>query len=240
MEGKTNRLNAWYTEYRNGGRPGWSKEYSTKKKRFDHVLAKPASPQKGRFLEIGCGAGNLTIYAAEKGFAAYGIDCSSEAIAWAKENVCQSGVVADIREGNVTDLDQEYPADFFDMAYDGDCLFMVLRPDRFKCLSNIFHILRPGGYLRARAHIARSEVSERLHFKPDRYYDPTTKSVVVDDVPVYQYSLRAEFVNEIEKVGFRVINEEVYTPHPDEHPVLAAMMWVDALKPPTQGMNVSR
>jgi SAM-dependent methyltransferase len=231
MDEKIDGLNASYAEYRAEGRPGWSTEYETKRKRLDRVLAKPFVPQSGRFLEIGCGAGNVTLYAAEKGFEAYGIDFSPDAIAWAREILADSSVEADFRVGSVLDLDREYPAGFFDIVYDGDCLFMVLHRDRAACLKGIFNALRPAGYFRARAHVARPEVTARLQFKPDRYYDPQTRVVVVDDVPVYQYSLRDEFVQEIEAAGFEVVNEEVYEDLQPPHPVLAAFMWVDAVRP---------
>ena len=61
---KIEHLNAAYGDYRAEGRPGWSTEYDTKRKRLDRVLAKPGVPQGGRFLDIGCGAGNVTVYAA--------------------------------------------------------------------------------------------------------------------------------------------------------------------------------
>ncbi len=231
MEEKIDRLNAWYTEYKAEGRPGWSTDYGLKQKRLDRVLAKPHVPQTGRFLEIGCGAGNVTLYAARKGFQAYGIDVSPDAIAWAEEISRRAGVTADFRLGSVLALDREYPAAFFDIVYDGDCLFMVLRRDRPKCLSGILRVLRPGGYFRARAHLARPEVTERRQLKPDRYYDPETRTVVVDSIPLYQYSLRDEFLREIEDAGFEVANEEVYDPQPGGHPALEAFMWVDAVRP---------
>ena len=231
MEGRIDPLNALYGQYEAAGRPGWSTDYALKRKRLDRVLAKPGVPQSGRFLEIGCGAGNVTLYAAQKGFAAYGIDFAPDAIAWAKRNARESEGTADFRVGSVLDLPKEYEAGLFDIVYDGDCLFMVLRPDRPTCLSGILHILKPGGYFRARAHLGRPEITDRLQFKPDRYWDPATRTVVVDGVPIYQYSSREEFSQEIRGAGFEVTNEEVYTPQPDDHPVLEAMMWADAFKP---------
>ena len=233
MQDKIDRLSAWYAEYKADGRPGWSTDYDLKRMRFDRVLAKPGIPQSGRLLEIGCGAGNVTIYASQKGFDAYGIDLSPDAIAWAGQNARDSGVTAHFRVGSVLDLDHEYSADFFHFVYDGDCLFMVLCPDRSKCLGGILRILKPGGFFRARAHLARPEVTERLQFKPDRYYDPKTRTVVVDGVPIYQYSFRNEFVREIEDAGFTVTGEEVYDPRPGNHPVIEAFMWIDAIKPAT-------
>ena len=84
---------------------------------------------------------------------------------------------------------------------------------------------------RARAHLARLELTEWLQLKADRYRDPETRTVVVDGVLVYQYSLRAEFVREIESAGSKVIHEDVLTPQPDNHPAIEAFMWVDAVKP---------
>jgi hypothetical protein len=74
-------------------------------------------------------------------------------------------------------------------------------------------------------------VTERLQFKPDRYYDPQTRTVVVDGVPIYQYSFREEFVQEIRGAGFEVTNEDVFKDLRPAHPVLEAFMRVDAVKP---------
>ena len=230
-EAKRQKLGEWYAGFRREGRPGWSTDYDLKRKRLDRVLGKPGVPQSGRFLDMGCGAGNVTVYASQKGFDAYGIDVSPGAIAWAEQNARESGQTVDFRVGSVLDLAETYQAGFF--VYDGDCLFMVVRPDPPKCLSGILQVLKPGGYFRARAHLGRPEVTERLQFKPDRYYDAETRTVVVEGVPIYQYSFRDEFVQELEDTGFAVTKEEVYVPHPDNHPVIEAFMWVDAVKPPS-------
>jgi len=226
---KLEKLAQWYAEYKVEGRPGWSADYQFKRRRIDRMLAIPGVPQHGRFLELGCGAGNVTLYAAEKGFEAYGIDATLDAIEWARENERRSAVTADFRLGSVAEL-ESYPADFFDIIYDGDCLFMVLSPDRPTCFRNIYRVAKLGGFFRARAHLAKPHVTGRCHIQSDRYYDPETRRVVVDGVPIYQYSTHDGFVGEIEESGFRVTNVYVCGPHPPDHPALAGFMWADATK----------
>ena len=93
-----------YRQRKAKGKPGWTGDYKAKMVRIEKVLARYDVPKNGRFLELGCGAGNITLFMAEKGFEAYGIDMSPEAIAWAKEKMRGSSVIVDFCVGNVVDL----------------------------------------------------------------------------------------------------------------------------------------
>ena len=77
---KVDKLASWYAKCRAEGREGWSVDFAPKRWRVDRMLAKPGVPQSGTFLELGCGAGNITLYVAAKGFEAYGIDMTPQAI----------------------------------------------------------------------------------------------------------------------------------------------------------------
>ena len=129
LDRKAARCDMRYAKQKAEGRPGWTSEYGETERALDAFLARWRIPTKGRFLELGCGAGNLTLYVAGKGFEAYGIDISSEGILWAKEKMVASKLHADFRVGSVVDL-RGYPDGFFDVVYDGGCLIMVIGSDR--------------------------------------------------------------------------------------------------------------
>jgi len=78
-----------FKERKAEGKPGWADEdsYKTKFARIENFLARHNMPRNSRFLELGCGAGNITLFMAEKGFEAYGIDIVPEAVTWAKEKM---------------------------------------------------------------------------------------------------------------------------------------------------------
>jgi SAM-dependent methyltransferase len=58
---------------------------------LDQMLAWPGVPQRGRSLELGCGAGNVSLHLAKRGWDAHGVDISPTAIAWANENARLQG-----------------------------------------------------------------------------------------------------------------------------------------------------
>ena len=65
-----------YEELRAENHPGWFSEahYREEETAIEKLLARYGVPAGGRFLELGCGAGNITLFMANKGFEAYGID----------------------------------------------------------------------------------------------------------------------------------------------------------------------
>src|SRR4030042_2073743 len=79
--------NKRYRERKEKGCPGWADEKSYEKKQaaIEKVLKIHPFPKNAKFLELGCGNGNITLFLGEKGFRAYGIDIVPEAISWAEE-----------------------------------------------------------------------------------------------------------------------------------------------------------
>jgi len=74
-----------YEERRSQNQVGWFSEedYREKEAVIEKLLARYNMPEGGRFLDLGCGAGNITLFMANKGFEAYGVDAVPEAIEWA-------------------------------------------------------------------------------------------------------------------------------------------------------------
>jgi len=221
-----------YAKQKAEGRPGWTAEYGEKERALDAFLARWRVPPGGRFLELGCGAGNITLYMAGKGFGAYGIDISSEGIAWAKEKRAASKLYADFRVGSAVDL-PGYPDGFFDVVYDGGCLIMVIGSERRTCMAGVHRILRPGGVFFAGAHELNPEIHEPYVVSPEVRFDPEQRCLFHGDIPMYWISLEEEFVEEVRSAGFEMLRFEKSSPSErlKDSPIIAGHMAIVARKP---------
>jgi ubiquinone/menaquinone biosynthesis C-methylase UbiE len=76
--------------------------------------------RKGSALDLGCGAGVETMFLAENGFRAAGIDVSDKAIELAKSSAKRRGLRIDFRTG--TALNLPYPDNEFVFLNDRGCL----------------------------------------------------------------------------------------------------------------------
>ena len=107
-------------------------------------MADSGKIQPCRIVDLGCGAGNYTLYFASLGFEATGIDMSPEAIEIARKNARTKNIkcefiVADI----VRELDKVEQK--WDFAYDWSVLHHIFPEDRVQYVKNVHKILNPGG-----------------------------------------------------------------------------------------------
>jgi ubiquinone/menaquinone biosynthesis C-methylase UbiE len=112
------------------------------------VPALPAlvESKQRQVLELGCGAGNLSVMLAQSGYAITGVDIAPTAIAWATERAQTNVVTAQFRVDNVLEL-ATCDDDAFDAAVDGHCLHCIIGGDRALCLAAVLRVLKPGGVL---------------------------------------------------------------------------------------------
>ena len=99
--------------------------------------------QKGKALDICCGAGTNTVYLAEKGFEVTGIDISSKAIEYAKRKAKQANVKIDFKVQNFLDL--PFGDEKFDFVFDMGCFHHVEIEDRPKFIKGVHRVLKNGG-----------------------------------------------------------------------------------------------
>jgi 2-polyprenyl-3-methyl-5-hydroxy-6-metoxy-1,4-benzoquinol methylase len=94
-------------------------------------------PPPGRLLDLGCSCGYFLDVALERGYDAYGVEFSEEAIAAA-----QPGTRERIRRGNVNEAEHDHPA-----RYDVVCAFDIIEhvEDPVTFLEEIADALVPGG-----------------------------------------------------------------------------------------------
>jgi ubiquinone/menaquinone biosynthesis C-methylase UbiE len=137
-----------YVRNKTQGLPGWDATeacYDTYKSTIGPVLDSGTAPTSGRLLELGCGAGNMTIWLAERGYEAYGVDISPAAIEWAREKALEGEQAVNFSVTDVLDL-AAYPDGFFDFVFDGHCLHCIIGKDRERLLATVRRVLKPRGY----------------------------------------------------------------------------------------------
>lgn len=107
-------------------------------------LVKSGKVKSCKTIDLGCGAGNYSIYFSGIGFDITGVDSSQAAIGIAKENAKAKGIschflVADV----VGDLNEV--TETFDFAYDWELMHHIYPEKREKYIENVYRILSPGG-----------------------------------------------------------------------------------------------
>lgn len=109
-------------------------------------LLKKEKP-KAKILDIGCGDGWISIQAAKKDFAVWGIDASETAIKKAKKDALKERVEkkTHFQTGNALDL--PYAANFFDALLDRGLFHHILPENRELYLKNIQRVLQKDAWI---------------------------------------------------------------------------------------------
>ena len=221
-----------YIKRKANSKIGWADQdsYKTKEERIDSFLDRHPLPKGSRFLELGCGAGNITLFVAKKGFETHGIDIVPEAIRWAKEKMTLSNTKADFKIGNILDLNC-YSDNYFDFIVDGETLHSIINSDRKRCLTSIFRVLKKGGYFLAGANLVNEKVTTSSDSDQESYFDPRTRCLYHNNVPYYYLSQEQEFLSEIKEAGFQIEYSQKSPRTINDAPFQAGWLWVDSVKP---------
>jgi SAM-dependent methyltransferase len=100
--------------------------------------------QAGVALDIGCGNGRNTIYLAQHGFNAAGVDLSGQAVAWATERAQEQNTNVRFTCGSIFDNAPSLKSQ--DFIYDSGC-FHHIPPHRRSGYAELISLaLRPGGH----------------------------------------------------------------------------------------------
>jgi len=191
---------AAYQYYKKSGRPGWSDEQTTREniKELSTIIGRLQPLPGAKILELGCGAGNLSLELARRGFQVTGVDISPAAIDWAHENAASAASIVHkptFRVGNVLELPEVY-TNFFDYVLDGYCLHCIIGDDRPIFLNQAFRVLRPFGAL----HIAtmcndyKGALSES--------YDAVSRCTVINGIGTRYFGTAESILAEIKTAGF--------------------------------------
>ena len=98
-----------------------------------------------RVLDIGSGPGENTIFLAEQGFSAVGIDFTPEAVEIARNRAAEHEVDAEFVQGNVLDLEEFFEANSFDYVIDSGLFHSIRSEDLDQFVRQVRHVLRPSG-----------------------------------------------------------------------------------------------
>lgn len=192
-----------YQKYKAEGRFGWTSEadhIQTLRPRILNLIQTLAIPQGSRLLELGCGTGDLAIFLAQQGFAAYGIDIAPTAIAWATEKATQQATTVNFTIGNVLDL-SAYSDQFFQLVIDGLCLHCIIGSDRQRCLANIYRILEPGGCFFVQTMCGEVNDNQTTH----HHFDPISRCLVnPEGIAIRYIGMPDAIVSEMSAVGFQI------------------------------------
>ena len=202
MKTKYDAHDAIYRARRAEGKPGWQDPESLGKTLAglaENMMSEHA-PQSGRTLELGCGAGDLSLFLAEAGYDVHGVDIAPTAIDWAREKAVERGLQASFQVGSVLDL-----ADFrdgtFDLVLDGYCFHCIIGPDRAQFLASAWRVLKPGAVLHV-ATMCGKVTSASLRAK----LDVLSRCVLDQNGVATRYvGLPEDILMEIRTAGFQVL-----------------------------------
>lgn len=143
-----------FFQWRYFGSPPWDTGISP-----PELIAFIQSHLAGRALDLGCGTGTNAITLARAGWEVIGVDFIGSAIKEGRKKAQQAGVKVDLREGDVTHL--ENIAGPFDLVLDIGCFHNLTQPGKTAYLKQLVKLLAPQGVFLLYGFIASVESDKR-------------------------------------------------------------------------------
>ena len=169
------------------------------------------TPTSGKLLELGCGAGNLSIELSNRGFDVTGVDFSDTAIEWAKDNAKSNTKFINFRVADVTNLNS-FVSEYFDVLYDGNCLHCIIGNKRVLAIAEWKRLLKPGGIL-----FISSLCSAQYDPMFPKDFDPASRILSESGEP-YRYIPTPETIeSELQNAGFEILTSVVRKDRPFGH-----------------------
>ena len=195
------------TEYRRRraqGQSGWSDDISLRQTiaSINLFLAELSLPAAPTLIEFGCGAGDLSLHFAARGFHVTGFDIAPFAVEWAREKASQQSIIVSFIAADLTrDLDPLPPP--ADVVLDGLCLHYIIGPDRETFFRNVWRCLKPNGVF------VVNTMCGNPHPPNDRDFDPISRCIVTRGIARRYFGTAESIVQEVIQSGFRVDRHQV-------------------------------
>lgn len=198
-----------YVDYRAGGKPGWDTQEDVQQlvAYLASLFEGPLIPRSGRVIDLGCGAGNYSVWLAQRGYQVDGIDIAPTAIDWAKERALAEGVDVDFQVGSVLTLDG-FADERFDVALDWHCFHCVIGDDRERFLESVHRVLKPGGVF-----VSHTMCGDRLPSDERFDFDSVTRTVIYSGIHIRYMGWPEDVLAEIRRVGLDVLYSKIETDH---------------------------
>ncbi|MBM0743823.1 class I SAM-dependent methyltransferase [Phormidium sp. CLA17] len=168
------------------------------------LTQKNAFPKQGKLLELGCGAGNPSIFLAQAGYNVTGIDIAPTAIAWAIENAFKANILVTFMQGDVLRLTEVADASF-NIALDSRCFHCIIGSDRAQFLRTAHRVLKHSGILVINTMC--NEVPATPYW--NNYFDVQTRCTIHDGLATRYVGDSNDILQEIIQSSFRVLDVEV-------------------------------
>ena len=209
-----------YRERLAGGARGWDVSvdgYEIHQAKLAKVLAMGFTPQSGKLLELGCGAGNIGLWFAQQGYSVAGIDIAPTAIELAQQRAEESELDAEFRTGSVLDL-ADFQDSSFDFVYDSHLLHCIIGKDRQKLFKNVIRVLKPEGFFLVDT-MCYSELTHNF-----QGFDLETKCTIWPDGTATRYIGEEEdILDELRNAGFKILSNHRDTDDPEGHSMIVQM-----------------
>lgn len=198
---------AVYRSLKAKGADGWDNEYQARLTlgQVESFLADASLPACPSLLELGCGAGNVSLHFARKGAFGriVGVDISPCAIEWAREKAHAEGLSAEFFVADVT-KELTLSIDPVDLVLDGHCLHCIIGEDRRMFLHNARKNLRPGGLF-----YVDTMCGDPCHEDFRRNFDPATRCMVHNGIARRYLGLPDQILQELCDAGLEVIKQRL-------------------------------
>ncbi|MDJ0929246.1 MAG: class I SAM-dependent methyltransferase [Gammaproteobacteria bacterium] len=147
------------------------------------VKALDERPGPGRSLDVGCGAGAHTLYMAERGYAATGIDFMPQAIDLLRNRARETGYDIAAEQADVKTWSAEQP---FDVVLDVGCLHSFAAAERQTYREQLLRWLAPGGdYILI--HLGRRGWWDVWPVGPNRVYQSQITGLFAPELRLHEY-----------------------------------------------------
>ncbi len=189
-----------YKKRKASGYTGWDNSDGTVSNisNFLDAFANPHVPKSGLVLELGCGAGDISIALARLGYSLTGIDISETAISWAKDKAETSGLQIDFKTCNVLDISL-FADNYFDIVLDSHCFHCIIGDDRQKFLKEARRVLKKDGLF----------ISGTMCGDFDAVNDAENRLIIVQGIATRYIGKPEAIIGEIMTAGFSVYDSKI-------------------------------